>query len=139
MGSLLNGAAALPFGGIYGVDFSGARRAGRNTWAARRGPRRRRPAHRPPGLARLETLRGTAERGAALAHLVARITASDAARWALDSPFGLPVEVMRPGTRWAGQFAFLGEWGEDAYGAGVECVRRALARGGAMHIRRLTD
>jgi hypothetical protein len=34
---------------------------------------------------------------------------------------------------------FLRAWGEDAYGAGVECLRRAQALGGPGHIRRLTD
>ncbi len=130
----------MTFETIYGVDFSGAKLAGRNTWVARvEQAVRRRPAYRLAELTCLEKLSGTAERGAALAHLVGLIATSDAALWALDFPFGLPVEVMAPGARWPRQLDFLGAWGEDAYAAGVECLRRARALGGPMHIRRLTD
>src|SRR5262245_8293436 len=136
-----NGAAAIPFIAVHGVDFSGARLAGRNTWVARLEPRPRScgPAYQLAALGRLEKLCGTAERAPALAFLVNQIAASDGALWALDFPFGLPIEVMARGARWAAQFDFLLDWGDDAYGAGVECVRRALRRGRAMHIRRLTD
>jgi hypothetical protein len=126
------------FGAIYGVDFSGARLAGRTTWVARLdlagdGP------YRLAELACLERLCGTAERGPSLAHLVERIRASEGALWALDFPFGLPVEVMEPGTAWPAQLAFLRGWGDDAYALGVECLRRARALGGRNHIRRCTD
>ena len=88
-------------------------------------------------LERLEDLCGTAERREALAHLVELIAVSEAALWSLDFPFGLPVEVV--GERWAGQFEFLCEWGEDGYGAGLECVRRSQELRDVKHIRRLTD
>jgi hypothetical protein len=130
------------FEAIYGVDFSGARLAGRYIWVARIEPRRRRsagPAYRLTDLACLEKLCGTAERAPALAHLVALIAASRASLWALDFPFGLPVEVMEPGAGWRAQLDFLRTWGEDAYAAGLECLRRAQALGGPNHIRRLTD
>jgi hypothetical protein len=126
------------FGAIYGVDFSGARLAGRTTWVARLEPGEDCP-HRLTELACLERLCGTAERGPALAHLVGRIRTSEGALWALDFPFGLPVEVMEPGAAWPAQLAFLRDWGDDAYAAGVECLRRARALGGPNHIRRLTD
>ncbi|HEV3469396.1 MAG TPA: hypothetical protein VG148_08765 [Pyrinomonadaceae bacterium] len=90
-------------------------------------------------LARLEDLCGTAERGAALGHLVELIAGSEGALWALDFPFGLPVEVMGEGARWGRQFEFLREWGEDDYGVGLECIRRAENLGRGKHIRRLTD
>ncbi len=134
----VNGNAIPAFGTIYGVDFSGAKKAGRTTWLARL-ERGEVPPLRLAELARLEKLCGTAERGPALAALVERVARSEAALWALDFPFGLPVEVMAAGAKWADQFAFLAEWGEDAYGAGVECLRRAKALGGPNHIRRLTD
>jgi hypothetical protein len=131
------------FATIYGVDFSGARLAGRTTWLARLEPvteRHHGPHYQLTQLACLEKLAGTAERAPALAHLVERIAASEQALWALDFPFGLlPVELMDDGARWPVQFEFLAEWGDDAYGAGVECLRRAKARGGPNHIRRLTD
>jgi hypothetical protein len=130
------------FSAIFGVDFSGAKLAGRNTWVARVEPvagRRRSPAYRLADLASLERLCGTPERGAALAHLAGLIAASEGALWALDFPFGLPIEVMEPGSRWPAQFDFLHAWGADAYGAGLECLRRARELGGPLHIRRLTD
>ncbi len=132
------------FGTVYGVDFSGARLAGRNIWLARLEPTAAGagsgvPAYRLVGLSSLERLCGTAERAPALAHLVGRIAGSEGALWALDFPFGLPVEVLDPGSVWAGQFDFLRDWGEDAYGLGLECLRRAKALGGPNHIRRLTD
>jgi hypothetical protein len=54
-------------------------------------------------------------------------------------PFGLPVELFPPGSTWADQFAFLAGWAEEAYACGLECVRRATALVGRMHIRRTTD
>jgi hypothetical protein len=130
------------FEAVYGVDFSGAKLAGRNIWVARlerasggRGRARRRLAE----LHRLETLCGTPERAPALGHLVALIAASEGALWALDFPFGLPIEVMEAGARWPSQLDFLASWGEDAYGVGLECLRRARELGGPIHIRRLTD
>jgi hypothetical protein len=130
------------FGAIYGVDFSGGRLAGRNIWLARLDAvngRPRTPAYRLTELACLEKLCGSAERAPALAALVRLIADSQQALWALDFPFGLPVEVMEPGCRWAAQLDFLRAWGEDAYGAGLECLRRARELGGPIHIRRLTD
>jgi hypothetical protein len=126
---------------IYGVDFSGARLAGRNTWVARVVPagRRRGARCRLAELSCLEKLCGTAERAPVLDYLVGRIAGSEGALWALDFPFGLPVEVMGPGARWPDQLAFLRAWDEGAYAAGVECLRRAQALGGPNHIRRLTD
>jgi hypothetical protein len=129
----------VTFATIYGVDFSGAKQAGRNIWVARIESHRRRPLYRLAELTCLEKLSGTAERGAALAHLVGLIAASEGALWALDFPFGLPIEVMDPGAAWPRQLDFLAAWGEDAYAAGVECLRRAEALGGPKHIRRLTD
>jgi Protein of unknown function (DUF429) len=131
----------LKFRAVYGVDFSGARLAGRNTWVARieRGERGDvcGRAWRLAELARLEDLCGTAARAEALGFLVGLIERSEGALWSLDFPFGLPVELLGEG--WSRQFEFIGEWGEDGYGAGLECVRRSRALRGVKHIRRLTD
>jgi hypothetical protein len=130
------------FRSICGVDFSGARLAGRNTWVARLEPQRGPAAvaaYRLTELACLERLCGTPERAPALAHLVDLIAASERSLWALDFPFGLPVEVLEPRVRWPGQLKFLRLWGDDAYGVGLECLRRAKALGGPNHIRRVTD
>ena len=90
---------------VNGVDFSGAKLAGRNTWVAQLEPgggRKKTPPYRLTALSRLETLCGTAERGPALAHLAGLIAESDAALWAMDFPFGLPIEVMQAGGAVAG-------------------------------------
>jgi hypothetical protein len=126
------------FAAVYGVDFSGAKLAGRNTWVARVEPRRR---GRPVlvALDRLEALCGTAERRPALAHLVELVAASESALWGCDFPFGLPLELFPTGTPWPDHFTFLGEWGEEAYACGLECVRRATEMFQRKHIRRATD
>jgi hypothetical protein len=129
------------FSAIYGVDFSGAKQAGRSTWVARLEPRvrRRGPAYTLAELANAGRRCGSPERAPALAWLVEQVARSEGALWALDFPFGLPVEVLAPGSGWPAQLDWLGGWGEDAYGLGLECLRRAKALGGPMHIRRLTD
>jgi hypothetical protein len=124
---------------VYGVDFSGAQLAGKTTWVARLEPMGWRQALRLVELAPLVRLCGSADRPAVLQALVRMIRHSERALWALNFPFGLPIEVMAPGCRWAEQFDFLARWGEDAYGAGVECLHRARRLGGPWHIRRLTD
>lgn len=132
-------AMQLPdFAAVFGVDFSGARLAGRNTWVARIEPRSR-PPFTLTALDRLEDLCGTADRAESLAHLVELVKASEAALWGFDCPFGLPVELFPDCEPWHGQFDFLAEWGDDAYGLGLECIRRARRIGDRMHLRRTTD
>lgn len=128
------------FDTVFGVDFSGARLAARTIWVARlqRAGRRRAPWTLAE-LTCLERCCGTAERAPALDHLVRWIAGSRGALWALDFPFGLPVEVLSDGHGWRDQLAWVAGWGEDAYGLGVECLRRARALGGPQHIRRATD
>jgi uncharacterized protein DUF429 len=132
----------LKFKFIYGVDFSGAKLAGRNIWVARIEATvgRSKPApYTLTSLWQLENLCGVGERAVALAHLVRLISESQQALWALDFPFGLPVEVLEPEAKWPAQFNLLHAFGEDAYGVGLECLRRARTLGGPNHIRRLTD
>lgn len=133
----------MVFSSIYGVDFSGAKLAGRNTWVARleRAPgRTKKKLHVLAGLWNLGGMCGTDERPVVLAHLVRMISGSRRALWALDFPFGLPIEVLACGSAsWGAQFGLLREWDHDGYGLGLECVRRAVALGHAKHIRRLTD
>lgn len=129
------------FASFHGVDFSGAKRAGENTWVAALEPtdRRRPPYFALTALHPLKALAGTAERGPALRSLVDLVLSTDAALWGFDFPFGLPVELFPPGTRWADQFALLAAWGDDAYGCGLECVRRTRLSHGKLHVRRATD
>ncbi|MGL4555063.1 MAG: DUF429 domain-containing protein [Gemmataceae bacterium] len=125
------------FDTIYGVDFSGAKLAGRNLWLATL--RRDDAGWHLAALNPLEKLAGTAERGPVLEHLVGLVRASDRALWAMDFSFGFPVEVIDEGTRWEDQFTLLNAFGDDAYGVGLECLRRAVERGGPTHVRRLTE
>jgi hypothetical protein len=61
---------ALKFNTIYGVDFSGAKLAGRNTWIAKVEAKTRPSRYKFTQVSQLEKLCGTAEREVALAHLV---------------------------------------------------------------------
>ncbi|CAA9415691.1 MAG: hypothetical protein AVDCRST_MAG64-2567 [uncultured Phycisphaerae bacterium] len=149
--------SGVGFDTVYGVDFSGAKLAGRNIWVARLElPRARYPGQHPvpvpvrggpkgrgkPALVELsslEQLTGTPERAPALAHLVDLIARSERALWAMDFPFSLPIEVMPANSTWPDQLAFLHGADDDAYGVGLECLERAKRLGGPMHIRRQTD
>ena len=126
---------------VYGVDFSGAKLAGKNVWIATctvsADPSRGRLEL--AGLDRLESLAGTAERDAALAHLVSLIRRSTAALWGIDFPFGLPVELFGPPATWADQLQLVQNWPDGANAFGHWCLARAKALGGANHIRRATD
>jgi hypothetical protein len=131
------------FATVYGVDFSGAKQAGRNIWIARTEPRARGQLALV-SLDRLETLCGTAERAPCLAELVRLVNASTEALWGFDCPFGLPLELFPPDAPWADQFAFLRKYGEDAYRCGMACVARTrrMPPGPlrtALHCRRQTD
>src|SRR3954471_17101988 len=94
----MTGSSGAHFGSLYGVDFSGAKLAGRNIWIARLEPVRRGPKGRSrfqlTELASLEKLCGSAERTPSLAHLVDLVRNSTRSLWALDFPFSLPIEVM---------------------------------------------
>ncbi|HKG92563.1 MAG TPA: hypothetical protein VKA84_11745 [Gemmatimonadaceae bacterium] len=133
------------FGTVFGVDFSGARLAGRTTWVAKAvaQPRRRGesdPRLRLTELASLERICGTAERGASMAALVRAIGQSRGALWAIDAPFGLPVEVRDAQTAsWWQLLRFVRGWKQDGYDLGLWALARADALGGPRHIFRATD
>ncbi len=129
------------FSTVYGVDFSGAKLAGRTTWIARaalRGRGTRRRLHLIE-LTSLERLCGSAERERSLAHLVRLIRQSRNALWAIDAPFGLPVEVVGASVTWSEVLRFVRAWEQDGYALGLWCLERAKALGGPMHIYRATD
>jgi hypothetical protein len=134
---------AVEFESIYGVDFSGAKLAGRNIWIARLEPVRAGPQGRGrmrlTELTSLETLCGSAEREQALAHLVQEIRSSERSLWAMDFPFSLPIEILPAKSRWSDQLAMLHSAENNAYGVGLECLERARRLGGPLHIRRQTD
>jgi len=125
---------------IFGVDFSGAKLAGRNIWIARcRAGRGKTSPLVLEDLSSLESLAGAAERERALAHLVDLIGASEDALWSIDCPFGMPVEVLDDGFTWPDQLRLVERWRGGAYAFGLWCLGRAKRLGGAMHIRRTTD
>ena len=124
------------FGRLFGVDFSGAKKAGKTIWIAETTAPKRGPL-RLVALDRLDRLCGAADREAAHPALVGRILASRDALWAIDFPFGLPVELFPRG--WAGQLRRVRRWPDGAYPFGLDCLDRARRRGGPQHIRRLTD
>jgi hypothetical protein len=127
----------MKFKFVYGVDFSGAKLAGENIWIACIAPRPGR--HELIELSRLRSLCGTPDREPALAHLVNLVASSKSALWGMDFPFGLPIEVADVNSRWLDQLTWINSFADGAYAAGEECVRRARALGGAIHIRRITD
>jgi len=122
---------------FYGVDFSGAKKAGDTLWVAEVLPSRR--GLTLTSLRSMTSLCGTVERAAAHQHLVGMILDSERSLWGFDFPFGLPVELFPAATPWGDQFAFLREWEDDAYGCGLECVRRATELFDRKHIMRVCD
>jgi hypothetical protein len=127
----------VQFKTIYGVDFSGAKNAGRTIWIARaRSSRGRRLVLEE--LVNLERASGHAAREPALAWLVGQIAASCDALWAIDFPFGLPTAVMDPGASWRDLLRAVASWPQDAYDFGLQCLARAKA-GGPAHVYRPTD
>ncbi|HEX7127446.1 MAG TPA: DUF429 domain-containing protein [Thermodesulfobacteriota bacterium] len=130
---------ARRFSTVYGVDFSGARLAGRTLWVARAEPRAGRRALRLVELVNLERAAGSPLRERALGYLVEMIRRSSDALWGIDAPFGLPVEVLDPGMTWAGLMRFVRDWRADGYDLGLWCLARARARGGPQHVYRATD
>ncbi|HEY1381677.1 MAG TPA: DUF429 domain-containing protein, partial [Gemmataceae bacterium] len=59
--------------------------------------------------------------------------------WAIDFPFGLPIEVMPARTTWRDQLGQMRRWRKGAYAMGLRCVERAKRHNGSLHIRRVTD
>lgn len=124
---------------VFGVDFSGARLAGRTAWVAearvlRRGAR----ALEVVSLRSLERACGSAERGPALAWLANAIRGSERALWGIDAPFGLPIEVVPRGMDWRAQLAWIGRW-PDAPSMGRALADASLAAHGVRHVRREAD
>ena len=113
----------MNFRTIYGVDFSGAKQAGANTWIAKAEPRARRL--RLHDLRSLESLCGDSDRDAALAHLVDLVANSRDALWGMDFPFGLPIEVVEDGHAWLDQLHTVKTWADGASSYGIHCLERA--------------
>mgnify|MGYP001176945517 FL=1 len=118
---------------VYGVDFSGARDAGRRIWIARGevvdGALRIEACHRAADLPG-----GGTEREPALSALRRLIAADPGAAVGLDFPFGLPAGLVSEG-----------DWESFARGFArrypdADAFRRAyVAAAGGRELRRLTD
>lgn len=132
---------------IYGVDFSGAKLAGHNTWIAHvhlplsRERRSERDQARPRLLAldNLVTLSSHATRAPALQWLANTIAQSEDALWAMDFPFALPLEVVPRNSTFDSQLTAVARWRKDAYALGLRCVERSKKCSDKLHIRRTTD
>lgn len=132
----------MKFKHIYGVDFSGAKNAGDAIWIAQAEPFSRDRSRRALKLVELQSLSsiaGTSEREASLQHLVKLIASSKDALWALDFPFGLPIELFDDGVSWRRQLDVLRGWNSGAYDFGIWCVERTRTVLERMHVRRRTD
>jgi len=129
--------APRTFAHIYGVDFSGAKLAGHNTWIAHVevAPRRLRLR----ALNSLEDLSSHADRAPALAWLSQTIADSRDSLWAMDFPFALPLEVVPRDSTFDAQLTAVARWRKDAYALGLRCVERSKRCSNKLHIRRTTD
>ena len=140
----------MKFKHIYGVDFSGAKNAGDAIWIAHAqafsrerltsaSSVERRRALKLVDLQSLSSSAGTSEREPSLEHLVKLIAQSQDALWALDFPFGLPIELFDQGIAWSTQLEVLRGWNSGAYDFGIWCVERTRKLLNRMHVRRTTD
>jgi Protein of unknown function (DUF429) len=127
----------LRFETVLGVDFSGARLAGKTAWMSEISVDRDRLTLR--SLANLETRSKSAERGHVMRWLVGAIGDSKHALWGIDAPFGLPVELFGKRQNWRAQLDFVSTWKGDAITWGRHLAQRSLAEFGVMHVRRETD
>jgi hypothetical protein len=125
------------FAEIHGVDFSGAKRAGRFLWWATL--RQHRQAWHLVRLTSLEHQTGTPDRDAVLPHLREAIRASDQALWALDFSFSLPCALLGPVPHWHEVFALVATPDDDALTFGRTCRQRALASGQPGLLLRQTE
>ena len=122
---------------VVGVDFSGAKLAGKTAWLAWCGVAGGGVPLKLLRLKRLGEVAGDDERSAALAWLVREVLDSRAALWGFDFPFGLPIELM--GDVVPGQFDAVRAWDGGAYAFGLHCLDKARREHGRGHMRRLTD
>ena len=124
-----------PLRHVFGVDFSGAKLAGRTTWVAE--VEAAGGGLRLKSLDPLGRLAGGDERETCLPGLADAIRGSEETLWCMDFPFGLPVELEPHG--WHRQLARVRTWDGTAIDFGRRCVERARRVTGTMHPRRTTD
>ena len=127
---------------VFGVDFSGARLAGKNAWIAQLDvigdpDQTTSPSLKLTELRPLERAAGAAERDIVCGYLADSILASDDALWGMDFPFGLPIELGLGD--WPAQLDHVRQYAGDAKSYGRDLVQIAKQVGESMHIRRSTD
>lgn len=126
---------------VFGVDFSGAKAAGKTIWIAETEPIQNQASHQTSlllkSLDRLDRIAGTTERDGALAFLVSKIRQSSNALWGIDFPFGLPIELEPHG--FEQQRKRFANWSSGAAEFGRDCLQQARKLNGPQHIRRSTD
>ena len=123
---------------VFGVDFSGARDAGKHIWVCR--------AHPGDEGVRVESVDpvaklpgGARQRDRALAALTQKISEAPRSAWGFDFPFGLPREIVAelsgrtPGS-WLDQLEVVA-----ALDGADEFRRRCQAAGAGREQRRATD
>ncbi|QDT37792.1 DUF429 domain-containing protein [Stratiformator vulcanicus] len=122
---------------IYGVDFSGARLPGKAIWIAEVIPEE--DGFRLVSLTNAERRFRKSTRDEVHADLVSAIQVSSQSLWAIDFPFGLPIELHRDGSDWKSVLDETLRFDGDARAFGLDCVARSRAYNGSLHIRRDTD
>ncbi|TWU03736.1 DUF429 domain-containing protein [Neorhodopirellula pilleata] len=127
---------------VFGVDFSGARLAGKNAWIAELNVigdpgQTTSPPLKLNDLRPLGRAAGDDERDVVCRFLADSILASHDALWGMDFPFGLPIELGLDD--WPSQLEHVRSHDGDAKSYGRDLVKTAQLVGNAMHIRRLTD
>ena len=128
---------------VYGIDFSGAKLAGKNAWIAQlqvqHSPRTAKSA--PPlklvDLRPLGRAAGADDRETVYPFLTSEILASRSALWGMDFPFGLPIELGLGD--WPSQLRHVCQHEGDAKSYGRSLVAIAQRNGDSMHIRRASD
>ncbi|TWU65238.1 DUF429 domain-containing protein [Crateriforma conspicua] len=122
---------------VYGVDFSGAAESGKTAWCATLDVQGGSDVLRLVDLKPLGKWAGCDSRDAVCGELVRRIQDSHEAYWAVDFPFGLPVELQLGG--WDEQLQHVAAFDGDAkqYGRKLVAITQQYAH--QMHVRRRTD
>lgn len=122
---------------VFGVDFSGAAKAGKTAWLAELEVASGAGALRLVDLKPLGKLSGDDSRESVCDYLVRRIRSSAQALWGMDFPFGLPIELELG--NWPEQLRHVRAFPGTAKDFGRGLVELASASHGAMHLRRQTD
>ena len=128
---------------VCGVDFSGASKSGKTAWMAKFEADWSAETLKLVQLASLGKLAGSDERSAVCSYLAEQISASQDTLWAMDFPFGLPIELG--GDDWMAQLDMVLSFEPDggsgnpaaAFGRQLSVTAREIVSNG--RIRRKTD